>query len=213
MSVVLLLWIDVGGIVHAYANAEDISCYEFKKNGKKSTLGIPQALIPDKAERTGGSAFLLNLGVDLRGFIPASSTPNVDENLQNEDWSIEKYGYNPDLDIFSVPMDPEYLSDIRSGKLRELESNVPGFRRFEACGGCETDLYMPAHESDIQLMRCDLPAEEGGRLTGCIVDQRYGSLSLRYMVPYIVRQRADVVISRVLALMSQFETVGKAECH
>ena len=191
--------------------ANEISCYKIKRNNEFLWLGIPQSLIPSTSQRFGGDRFDLDLGVDLKDFSPATSVPAVDERVSMPDWSISKYGWNPDLYVTSAQAMPSYLREIQSGRLTEMTADIEGYRRFEVCAECRISIYLPPSNSDIYLIRCYEPVH-GERTTGCIVYASYGSSQIQYTIPHFMRQDFHEISSRISELLATFEENGKAIC-
>lgn len=188
-----------------------ISCIHYRKDGQPLVLGIPNELIPGGAVNHGGWAFYLNVGVDLKDFSAASSVPGADPNLSKPDWSILAYGYNPHLDIVSGADEPPYRHLALGGKLPELLTDMPEFRRFDTCSGCGTDLYLSKRAPDRLSMRCYVPF--GNRVTGCRVYEAVGDMSLAFSVPYDRKQNLGVFSSRISDLLTAFENVGRERCR
>jgi hypothetical protein len=193
------------------SNPNSISCAQYTKNGERIVLGIPNELMPGGVINDGGSAFYLNMGVDLRDFSSASSVPGPDRNLARPDWSIEKFGFNPDLDIVSGPSQPPYRNLALAGKLPRIPTDLPEFRRFDTCSGCGTEMYLLEADPKLLAMRCYVPVDS--RLTGCIVYQSEGDMSLSFIVPYSRRHELKFFMARIAALLSSFQELGRDHCH
>jgi hypothetical protein len=194
-------------------SSEGVVCYSVTRNGQQIDLAIPRALMPSKSDQNGGARFHIWFGVDLKDFSPASNVPTADRNVAEPDWSIEKYGWNPGMALSSGYAKSSHLKAIEAGTHLEVETDIPGFRRFTQCTGCGVDLYVPRDPSGIELIRCYLPGEPNGKITACIVYDRFGSAGLQYSLPYRTRQDPNIVRGRILDLLSSFEDEGRSKCR
>jgi hypothetical protein len=192
------------------AKFRSVSCFQHSKGGQQLAFGIPNEFIPGQTRQDGGRAFYLNLGVDLRDLSPATTAPDFDANFAKPDWSIQGYGYNPDLDLVSGEVEPPYRHLALAGSLKELTSDLKDFRRFDTCSGCGTDLYLPTQTASVLAIQCYVP--HGPPWTGCRVYQEVGDISLRYTIPYVKRQGYEEFATRLQGLLALFERLGRDRC-
>jgi len=187
-------------------------CYWVQKDNQQVALGIPAALVPWREQRKEGNRFILNIGVNLKDFSPASVNAGSDENVLKVDWSVEKYGWNPSLTFSSAGPTLPQLGEVLAGKLRELPSDLPGFRRFEECAGCGIEIYVQQDHPEAKSLHCYVPSSPGDRGTGCMVYEQYGSGGLSYIIPYTTRTDLRAVGDYISSLFTAFEKAGRDHC-